>query len=310
MGLHFRKKTYLYRKICVIMDRIIDYLFSMMPDVNERVVFGNQMRLYDNLGKENRTPAAADSRRVLPAKMKFSSSLFCRRGSMCIRVNLIDYELREGEFISFMTDSIVDSFSMSDDCRLIAIFFANNGDPTLFDLDFVKFFLNRILAEPIKVSLSPYYAEKYEQTYRLLKELMQQEEFRYRKEALQGCLKVMAGLTAQCITTPPPGAQHRYEEIFHRFLKLVRQHYRTHRELTFYADQLCLTPKYLGKAIREYSGRYPSDLIKGYVILEAKALLRTGNYTVKEIADQLNFPNPSFFGKYFKEAVGCSPMKF
>lgn len=309
-GLHFKKKSYLYRKTRENMDRIADFLFSMTPDIKERVMYGNQIQLYDNLEGNHREDTQNDSNYALPAKMKFSSSLFCRRGWFRIRVNLIDYELHEGDFISFITDSIVDSFSKSDDCSMIAIFFANDGDSTLFDLDFVKFFLNRILAEPFKVSLTPYYAAKYEQTYLLMKELMQQEDFRYRKETLQGCLKIMAGLTAQCITTPPAVTQHRNEEIFNRFLKLVRQHYRTHRELTFYADQLCLTPKYLGKAIHEYSGRYPSDLIKGYVILEAKALLRSGNYTVKEIADQLNFPNPSFFGKYFKEAVGCSPMKF
>lgn len=293
------------------MNRIIDYVFSMTPDRKERVVFGNQMQLYDNLDGELGDYASDEGQYPLPAKMKFSISFFCRHGSVKIRVNLIDYELKEGEFISFLSDSIVDGFSMSADCRMIALFFNNQSDTTLFDLDFVKFFLNQVLTEPVKVSLTPFYAEKYEQTYRLMKELLNTTDFRYQKEALQGCLKILAGLTAQCTVSAPPSiTQHRHEEIFHRFLQLVRQHYRGHRELTFYADKLCLTPKYLGKAIREYSGRYPSDLIKGYVILEAKALLRSGNYTVKEIADLLNFPNPSFFGKYFKEAVGCSPMKY
>ena len=39
-------------------------------------------------------------------------------------------------------------------------------------------------------------------------------------------------------------------------------------------------------------------------------MLRTGNYTVQQVSDALNFPNSSFFGKYFKAAVGCSPRRY
>ena len=62
--------------------------------------------------------------------------------------------------------------------------------------------------------------------------------------------------------------------------------------------------------IRRACGRMPSDVIGEHVILEAKLLLRSERYTVQQVADMLNFPNPSFFGKYFKAHVGQTPRQF
>ncbi|MBQ5724113.1 MAG: helix-turn-helix domain-containing protein, partial [Muribaculaceae bacterium] len=46
------------------------------------------------------------------------------------------------------------------------------------------------------------------------------------------------------------------------------------------------------------------------VILEAKVMLRSSNMTIQQIADELNFPSQSFFGKYFKKSVGVSPKEY
>ena len=58
------------------------------------------------------------------------------------------------------------------------------------------------------------------------------------------------------------------------------------------------------------SGRYAGQWIRDYVVLEAKALLKSGEYTVQQVSDRLNFANQSFFGSYFKKAVGCSPSAY
>ncbi len=80
--------------------------------------------------------------------------------------------------------------------------------------------------------------------------------------------------------------------------------------MRIYATQLGLSLKYMSHVIYEKTGRHPSKWIKDYVILEAKTMLRSGNYSIQQIADELHFPNQSFFGKYFKEAVGVSPKKW
>jgi AraC-like DNA-binding protein len=79
---------------------------------------------------------------------------------------------------------------------------------------------------------------------------------------------------------------------------------------TFYADRMCFTPKYLSKVIKENSGKSANSWIDDYVILEAKAMLKSTNMTVQQINDELNFPSQSFFGKYFKRIVGVSPKEY
>ena len=102
----------------------------------------------------------------------------------------------------------------------------------------------------------------------------------------------------------------RQEQIFYSFIQKVQGNYNKEREVVFYAKELCISPKYLSKIVFESSGKYAKDWIKEYVILAAKALLKSNDYTVQQISYMLNFPNNSFFGKYFKSAVGCSPKKY
>ncbi len=94
------------------------------------------------------------------------------------------------------------------------------------------------------------------------------------------------------------------------FLALVKSNFKERRGMEFYADKLCLTPKYLSKVIKENTGKSANEWIDNYVILEARALFRSTNMTVQQVSDELNFPNQSFFGKYFKRHTGESPKAY
>lgn len=98
--------------------------------------------------------------------------------------------------------------------------------------------------------------------------------------------------------------------IVKHFIELVHEHYRTERQIGFYADLLCITPKYLSKLVKENTGRSAGEWIERHVILEARALLQSSDMTIQQIAASLNFPNQSFFGKYFKRATGLSPKQY
>ena len=78
----------------------------------------------------------------------------------------------------------------------------------------------------------------------------------------------------------------------------------------FYARQLCITPKYLTTLIKRISGLSVSEWIDNYVIIEAKTLLKYSTMSIQEIAYCLNFPNQSFFGKYFRSHTGMTPSAY
>ena len=94
------------------------------------------------------------------------------------------------------------------------------------------------------------------------------------------------------------------------FLKHVKDNFRKERQLQFYADQLCITPRYLSRVVKECTGSSAAEWIERSVVLEARALLKSTNMTVQQISDELNFPSQTFFGKYFKRRVGMSPKEY
>lgn len=102
----------------------------------------------------------------------------------------------------------------------------------------------------------------------------------------------------------------RSKMIFEQFIKLVSEYHLQYRNVGFYADKLCLTPKYLSKLIKTATGRSAPDWIDAYVILEAKNLLKYSNVTIKEIVFRLNFPNQSVFYKFFKTRTGMTPSEY
>ena len=104
--------------------------------------------------------------------------------------------------------------------------------------------------------------------------------------------------------------QTRAESIFTEFIRLLEQNYRSERRVSWYGEQMCITPKYLSETVKAVSRRTPNEWIDKYVTLELRVLLRNTSKSIKEISEELNFPNQSFLGKYFKEHVGMSPSAF
>ena len=102
----------------------------------------------------------------------------------------------------------------------------------------------------------------------------------------------------------------RQEDIFHRFTALVNEHAAREHAIAFYADRLCLTPNHLGSVIREVSGQTVMQWIHRHIIQQAKLQLKYSDLPVWQIAESLNFPNPSFFSKFFKREAGMTPNEF
>ena len=102
----------------------------------------------------------------------------------------------------------------------------------------------------------------------------------------------------------------RKKDLVLKFLNDVHTYCNKERSVAFYADRCFLSPKYFARIMTEMLGKKPGDIIKENVILEAKVMLISKDYTVQQVSDKLNFPNSSFFCKYFKSAAGCSPRQY
>lgn len=104
--------------------------------------------------------------------------------------------------------------------------------------------------------------------------------------------------------------KNRAEAYFQSFIHLLGKNYLRERSVSFYADLLDITPKYLTTLIKRVSGRSVSEWIDYYVVVEARTLLKFSDKSISEISDQLNFANQSFFGSYFRRITGMSPTQY
>ncbi len=103
---------------------------------------------------------------------------------------------------------------------------------------------------------------------------------------------------------------HTKEYFFEQFMHLVERHFKEERQITFYAEKLHLTSKYLSEVIRSVSGMTAGQWIQEYLIIESRALLKMGKMSIKQISNELNFYDQSHFGVFFKKHVGCSPKAY
>lgn len=102
----------------------------------------------------------------------------------------------------------------------------------------------------------------------------------------------------------------RKDEVLQKFIRQLYTSYRTEHDVSFYAEKQCLTPRYFAAIIKEKTGKAPSEWITAALLSETKRMLNTTSMTVKEISVELQFPNQSYFGKWFKNLVGCSPLEY
>lgn len=100
------------------------------------------------------------------------------------------------------------------------------------------------------------------------------------------------------------------DKIFHQFLRLVNIHGLRERKIEFYADKLCITPNHLGSVIKKASGLTVMQWLNRHTIQKAKVLLRYSDMPIWEVSEHLNFANPSFFSKFFKNETGMTPNQY
>lgn len=235
-----------------------------------------------------------------------------RRGEMHNRVNLQEYRLREGMAVFITPGSIVEPLEISDDFQVMGM-----GIPAdLFQI-IHSGKVPALLNNKMKNGFHLLSGNEQQLLVHLFYNLWNIAHLNANsQEAMQEVIYHMIetitayynALFSQEFQTPTP--RNNAKAMFDRFLYLVNNYCRTHRQLAFYAEKICVTERYLGTVVRQTSGQTAKEWIDKAVITQAKVMLRHSNLQVAEISEQLNFPNPSFFCKYFKRLEGCTPQEY
>jgi len=251
----------------------------------------------------------------LPAKIRFTVIFMCADGEGHARISGKDYTVRANDVIMISLGNIVESMSVTDDFKAISV--AILPDSSLMNFTFSSArYLRDALYDPKILHLTDSEGQRMLSFFSTVKNIILFDSDMFKAEALQGAYIMLASYLSERLAIQNEKiVEHtvtkwRSNELLRRFLTELGQNYTFERSVKFYAKRLFISPKYFAQMIYKESGKHAKDWIRDFVIKDAKTMLKSGNYTVQEVSETLHFANQSFFGKYFKEAVGCSPMAY
>ena len=248
-----------------------------------------------------------------PVQAGMSMVLFCLQGELHVRISLKEYTLRPDMFCVIITGMIFEVLSISNDFRGFMIATRTNFMPVTEKTTQVMSFYKCLQSRHCFV-LEEKEVMAFVGVYHSIKATLQELDHPYRIPMLQSYVQIlyyrMLPIVLKEEESRSKYSHTRQEEIFQRFIGEVEKHYRKERSVKFYADLLCISPKYLSTVFYKISQQLAGEWIDAYVILEAKTLLKSGRLTIQQISEQLNFSNQSFFGKFFKRCAGMSPKEY
>ena len=248
-----------------------------------------------------------------PRRMTFILVALCTRGECEFTVDTQRLKITQNDLVIISDRHIVDNFQASDDADgLLMIMSVGFFYEVMSNVSDVSLLFCFARSHPV-VTLKEDEVRLFTEYFFMLKGKMGEVDNRFRRDIVRTLILAMFYDLSNVIVRVQQGEsrrQSRADVIFTRFIHLVEQHFRHERRVGWYAEQLCITPKYLSETVKVVSGRTPNEWVDSYVTLELRMMLKTTTKSIKEIAEEMNFPNQSFLGKFFREHVGVSPTVY
>jgi AraC-like DNA-binding protein len=247
-----------------------------------------------------------------PRYMNFIMIGLCTKGEVMYQLDTIKQVIKPGDILVVSDRHIVDSYQHSDDmeglCMIMSVNFFREIIQNVRDISSL-FLFSRL--HPV-MSLKPEEIQTFKEYFQVIKEKIGDKRNHFQKDLIKSLLLAMFYDLSNIIYRMKNGEKpkSRQEVIFTRFIKLVDQNFRHERRVSWYAKELTISTKYLSEVVKSVSHRTPNEWIDYYITLELRVQLRNTVKNIKEIAEELNFPNQSFMGKFFKDHVGMSPLKY
>ena len=297
---------------------------DMVPAMARTLSLKDEVVISDNL--DSRVPGmiAERLRKRLPTKtlkphgmrfpyrVAFHTILFVESGRVDCRINLKDYRIEGCAIFLAASGIVLDSLSYQAGTRFLIIAYSDAGG-ILPATSRSSRIIRAATYAPLLLSVDPGRMDRHLQLLRVVQHVAEGgPDYSFKEDIVEGFAKVIAGGIARIIlersdSRRPSG---RCPTLLRQFIASVQKNCDRHRDLEFYAKELCVTPKYLSRVISEQSGRLATEIIREYVIAGARLLLSGGEYNVQQVSNLMGFPNASYFGRYFLKATGMTPRQF
>jgi AraC family transcriptional activator of pobA len=253
-----------------------------------------------------------------PVYMNMNFIVFCRKGMCKLEVNGEMVEIRANQVFICPPGASLNNVLISPDFEYQAFAITSRMLQSVLG-GYMKVWNQFTYVDKLRiVEIGEKEMEFYEKIYETLKlcmaaKLKDDTDVKYNSEVFRGIISaaligfcnVLRKLTDDATTIPKQNVS-----LFNRFLELLQTTEAKHNTVDYYAQQLCISSKYLSVICKKNSGKTANEWIQEYTLSAITHYLRDTNLSVKEISNRLGFPNTSFFGKYVREHLGATPVAF
>ena len=274
---------------------ILDSDLSKAKTWNGSVSLDNDLLLSDQI---NLAPMPSD-----PRKMSFILIGLCTKGQIRYRMDSEEQLVKAGDLLVVSERHIIEEYQPSKDmeglCIMMSVDFFHEIIKTVHDISSLFVFARM---HPV-LKLLPEEIETFKEYFQTIKQKISDNYNHFRKDLIRTLMLAMFYDVGNVIYRVKSFDKSllAYEKVFTAFLQILEKNCRKERRVAWYAQQLKITPKYLSQAVKRVSGQAAVEWIESYVTMELRVMLKNSSLSIKEITNEMHFPNQSFLGKYFKE---------
>ena len=274
--------------------------------------------VYHNLKYNDGEIFFADNITSIPGLMKqfkvnFVAYVMVTEGRLSLDLNGVNYQLDKNSSLFVDRKMVIDNVKHTERFTCLICAMSTDVGFGFFNKSLLQSVMH-IMSNPV-IKLGQDEADLMLKYYDLLVFKMDHPEMNFGRETVRDIIRCFAYDLLSNINKHlnPDGGDdmlRQGDRVYHRFMLLLAENSNVNRSVKSYADELCVSPKYLTSVCRKHSDYTASELIATSVMSRIKQLLLYSDLSIKEVAAQMGFDNLSFFGKYVKKHLGLSPNNY
>ena len=246
-----------------------------------------------------------------PIALDMNIIVFCQQGSLHVTIDNKKHVLKQRQVLFLQQNNVVNGYEFSENLQAKALVFSMNTiDSSIYTRRKIWDNIAYLHLHPV-ITLSDSHWQLLSHYYNIALFNINNAENLYKQEIVSHLLRSLIYefllMTDSMMPSRGDRPQSTADELYQRFLSLLGYSRGRMRKVQQYADQLCVTPDHLTAVVKHISGRTAIDWITESTVNAITHELLYTSRPIKEIADELDFPSLSFFGKYYKQHTGLSP---
>lgn len=249
-----------------------------------------------------------------PLRLKGLGLVVCRQGSFQFSLNQTDFHAKAGDTLFIPEDAAFRILQESEDLEVYILVYQIEPIRDIIGNSVASMYMYSQLTPELSCVWPTGEESEFIKYMSLLDNVLQMEENTfslYEKKLLLLALTYrICSIYNRKLISAGEEAVGRKNEIFIRLIQLIEKYYMQERGVEFYADKLCLSPKYLSAVSKSICGYTVQELVFKAIIRKSISLLKNTQKDVQEISNEFGFPNASSFGTFFKKQMGMSPQQY